>query len=105
MIRVKVRYVFNKSRNHEGLKETQRNADRDSFPRYRSYWSEASPIGISLYCDTNMLQVTVTALRSDRRDVKGTTYKSSISQLATDIENQFPSRVEERDDSNWVRAF
>jgi hypothetical protein len=86
------------------LKETQGVTNRALFPRYRSYWSEVSPIGIDLYCDSNMLQVTVTALRMDRRDIKGTTYKDSIAKLVAAIERDFPSRVEERDDSILVRV-
>src|SRR6267142_3862607 len=48
------------------LQETQGVSDRESFPRYRSYWSQTSPLSLDLYCDSNMLQVTVTAVRADQ---------------------------------------
>lgn len=87
------------------LPETQGVSDRDSFPRYRDYWSEASVIGIHLFCNPDLLAVNVTALRHDVRDPTGTAYRRSISSLSADIASLFASRIEESEDSILVRTY
>ena len=87
------------------LEETRGVADRDSFPRYRDYWSKASPIGLDLYCDSNMLQVTVTAVRRDRRDPSGKIYKQSIADLSSAIGELFGSGIKQDEDSILVRTW
>lgn len=84
------------------LEETQGSINRDTFPRYRSYWSRTSPLGLDLYCGSNMLQVTVTAVRGRRGS---DAYAESIAELSIELKNVFGPDVEESDNSILVSAL
>lgn len=73
---------------------------RESFPRYRGYWSKTSPLSLDLYCASNMLQVTVTAVQIDQADEDA--YKRSIEELSAEIRTLFGSGIEEAEDSILV---
>src|SRR5262245_30149224 len=78
-------------------------ADRESFPRYRGYWSPTSPVHLDVYCSSNLLQVTVTAVQRARG--KENPYRGAIAALAGGFKKEFGARVEEEDDWILVNPF